>query len=971
MHARSASVAFLSLLLVVAFAGISFAATAGDVLINEIHVNSGDFYDGSEYIELYNTTPDSIDLTGWVLSGIEFDEVCGEHHHEFPSGSGVPGYGYFLVVRDAQDGDGFIDRFGMRPVLQIYGLEMYDSDQVYEVDDAGVTNTTCQNPDSYDNQIRFATGNKANGDYGGICPSGGRYEVLWLYDSPSRTNLIDAMEYRYEACNQDQCLGVGGSDNDAYPRYPDEGISLGRDDLSSDTDTSNIDFHEMATTPFAQNVMTLPPRVWTLRYDPCVPEPLVDNITISVYAADDDGTIASVVCYVDIDSTGFVPYPMTALPSDSLYTCQVPPQADQSQGMFYVVATDNQFATTTYPGDAPEGSYHFSIGLTAIQVVQGTFRAATGPDSSAYAGQAKNIAGIVTAARGDYYLEGMFVIQDGFGNYSGIHVFDPTYSVPAERGDSVIVSGLVIEYYNRTELQIFSGCYEERGSGYPLPNPIVLTTTSLATGTAGVERYEGVLVRTEGLVVTDDSLGTYQDEWAVNDGSGPCRVGADGDYFYNPSVGDSLVALQGVCDYNYSDYKIEPRDDDDIEGPLSVHTVRYTPHAPTSSDQVTVTAIVEADTTITSAKLFYSTNGGASFDSTDMSGVGDDYSAVIGPYPNDTVVDYYVEAWDVEGYTDRRPIAGSYDFRVGITTIYDVQYVTGGQDSSAYAGEPVNVSGIVTADSADFSGYYFFIQNSYGGPDTPEFDGIRIYDRTGTGGVGRGDSVTVSGDVWEYYNQTEIAMFFPEAITIHSTGNTVPAPYVLTATAIATSEEYEGVLVQADCAEVVDDDLGYGEWMIQSCGVAGDTCRVDDEAYYDYEPVQGECLSYVRGVVQYTFNRYKIEPRNSDDIGEVRAAGIDDVPRGHALAMRVRPNPMMDGGTIRFSLPATDRVGLKIYNVQGALVKTLVDRSVDAGSHRIDWNATNDRGIKVTSGIYFIRLDTRRGSVVNKVVVSR
>jgi hypothetical protein len=942
-------------------------ALAADVVINEVHCNTGYYYDNCEFIELRNMTGSSIDLSHWMICGVDYDETCCEHRHVFPPGSSIDANGYFVIARDMVNADssGFWNRFRLIP-----DLEMYDASQYYEVDDAGVPNTQCRDRDDYDDQIRLYPGPS---DYGYRCPyvgeDQGRYEVLYLYSDSLGTTLVDAMEYRESYCQQDMCTANGTGD--AYPRYPDEGITLGRDETQPDTDNSAVDFHEMAPTPGSANLMTLPPRVWTLRYSPCIPEPLTDNIDISVYAWDDDGTIASVVCYVDIDSTGYVAYPMSATPGDSFYTCTVPPQADQSQGMFYVIATDNLAATTTYPGDAPQGSYHFSIGLTAISIIQGTFRPnITGTDSSGYAGQAKNITGVVTVGRGEFYSnDALFVVQQGFGNYSGIYVYDPTYSVPAERGDEVELAGLVTEYYKLTELRLFTGCYEEVATGVTLPSPLVVSTNSLNTATPGAERYEGVLVRVENVTVTNDSLG--YGEWEVNDGSGPCRVDDDCSYFYTPKTGDVLEAVQGVCNYTFDDYKIEPRGDEDIVGPPAIYNLVYTPHAPTSSDQITVSCTVLGDNPISTVKLFYSITGGAPFDSLVMTSPDSVYTVQIGPYPNNTVVDYYVEVWDNSGYSARKPTAGTYDFRVGMNTIYQVQFFRdAGGDSSALAGEPVNLSGIVTAGTGEFSDYYFYIQNSYGGPDTPAFDGVKVYDRTGTVSVARGDSITISGDVWEYYNETEIAMFFPEAITYHP-DNTTPAPYAVTPTSIDTQEDWEGVLVAAIDVVVSDDDIGFGEWMIAANGNPADTCRVGDDAYYTYNPLLGESLAYVYGVGAYAYGRYILQPRDDDDICAASEAGIEDAARATKIMMMVKPNPMMDGGTVRFSVPAAGRVALKIYNVQGELVKTLLEGSVEAGSHKIDWRSTNDRGNRVTSGIYFIRLDTRSGSVVNKVVVSR
>jgi len=947
-------------------AGASYGANPGDVVINEIYVNTADPYDGSEYIELYNTTPDSIDLTGWVLSGVEYDEECGEHHHQFPSGSGIPGYGYFVVVRDVADGDGFVDRFGMRNMLEKYGLEMYDSGQYYEVDDPGVPNTIVQNPDDYDDQIRFFPG---NGDYGYRCPGNIRsYEVLFLFDSPSRTNLIDAIEYRSSACTQDMCPGVNGTD-DAYPRYPNEGVALGRDESSTDTDNSAADLHEEAPTPFAQNSLNLPPDVWSLKYSPCVPQ-ATDSIQISCYVTDDDGSVVLVECLYSVeDPPDYLPssydtltmYPASV--GDSLYVVNLPPQVDQSHIRFYVRATDNVGATTTHPGDAPEGAYTCFVGICPISAIQAVD---VGDDSSYVMGQARNITGIVTAGRG-VYKDNLFVVQDGTGPWSGIYVYDPSYSLPAETGDSVTISGKVIEYYGLTELMVFSGCYQEHSSGNPVPEPLLVTTGTLNTSSPSAERYEGVLIRVDSVTVTNDSLG--YGEWEINDGSGPCIVDDDAYYFYTPRLNDELESVRGVLYYSYGDYKIEPRGDEDIVGPPAIYTLRYSPHAPGSSDVIDVSCTVIGDNPILSVKLFYSTNGGATFDSTAMTTSDTVYTAQIGPFADNTVVDYYVEVWDNAGYSGRKPPAGTYDFRVGMNTIYEVQYVTGGGDSSTFAGEPVNVSGIVTAATGEYSDFYFYIQNSYSGPDTPAFDGIKVYDRTGTVSVQRGDSVTVSGDVWEYYNETELAMFFPEAITIHSHNNPVPTPYAITPTQVDTEEAWEGVLVSVENVEVVDPDLGFGEWMVATIGTPSDSCRVGDDAYYTYEPVLGEDLGYVHGIVSYSYGRYYLEPRDDDDICAASEAGINEKGEQHGLAMFIRPNPMTNGGLVRFAVPTSGKVELKIYNVQGALVKTLHDGYLEAGSYKVNWNCRNDQGFRVTPGIYFVRLEDRRGAISNKVII--
>jgi len=163
--------------------------------------------------------------------------------------------------------------------------------------------------------------------------------------------------------------------------------------------------------------------------------------------------------------------------------------------------------------------------------------------------------GIVTAASG-IFPDGYF-IQDGVGAWNGIYVYDATNTV--SQGDSITVIGTVDEFYDRTEISSVTSMVI-RSSGHQLPDPFVAST-----GTVDIsEAYEGVLVKVQDVVVTDDSLG--YGEWEVNDGSGPCRVDDWASYSYTPTLGDSLN-VTGIVDYAYSNYKIEPRYNPDIIPP--------------------------------------------------------------------------------------------------------------------------------------------------------------------------------------------------------------------------------------------------------------------------------------------------------------------------------------------------------------------------------------------------------------------
>jgi hypothetical protein len=77
----------------------------------------------------------------------------------------------------------------------------------------------------------------------------------------------------------------------------------------------------------------------------------------------------------------------------------------------------------------------------------------------------------------------------------------------------------------------------------------------------------------------------------------------------------------------------------------------------------------------------------------------------------------------------------------------------------------------------------------------------------------------------------------------------------------------------------------------------------------------------------------------------------EELPKQFALAENY-PNPFNPATTIQFSLAAPAPVRLTIYDVSGALVTTLVDRTMPVGNYRITWRGLDRQGREVASGVY-------------------
>ncbi|MBC8183743.1 T9SS type A sorting domain-containing protein [candidate division KSB1 bacterium] len=82
------------------------------------------------------------------------------------------------------------------------------------------------------------------------------------------------------------------------------------------------------------------------------------------------------------------------------------------------------------------------------------------------------------------------------------------------------------------------------------------------------------------------------------------------------------------------------------------------------------------------------------------------------------------------------------------------------------------------------------------------------------------------------------------------------------------------------------------------------------------------------------------------------------------------PNPFKKTTTIRYYLNQPAGVTIKIYNMQGELVKSFLNREpISGGQHDVTWDGKNSNGTRVSSGVYFCRLNTSESSKVKKMLV--
>ncbi|MDP8220639.1 MAG: metallophosphoesterase [Candidatus Stygibacter frigidus] len=196
--------------------------------------------------------------------------------------------------------------------------------------------------------------------------------------------------------------------------------------------------------------------------------------------------------------------------------------------------------------------------LMAVPIynIQFTEDAGDGTYPSQYENQNVSLSGIVTCNNynGDKYV---LSYPEG-GIWNSVLIYNEGNF---DLGDEVELNGTVDEYYGYTEIQDAWGV-NLLSTGNAVPEPVVITTSMLASG----EAYEGVLVRLNNVTVA--SAPDDYDVYTINDGSGDCNVNVFclqlDEYGFDLEEGMLFDSITGVVTFSYNEFHILPRMPEDI-----------------------------------------------------------------------------------------------------------------------------------------------------------------------------------------------------------------------------------------------------------------------------------------------------------------------------------------------------------------------------------------------------------------------
>jgi hypothetical protein len=185
-----------------------------------------------------------------------------------------------------------------------------------------------------------------------------------------------------------------------------------------------------------------------------------------------------------------------------------------------------------------------------------------------------------------------------------------------------------------------------------------------------------------------------------------------------------------------------------------------------------------------------------------------------------------------------------------------------------------------------------------------------------------------------------------------------------------------GIVIVTDSLDMNFDIINTGGGVL--AGTVSDTC-----SYFDVV-AGGGSYGLAAGETLHVTVRFKPEADGSfecwvetgADCGDVYCMGDGDDVSGLRIVDAKRfflyqnyPNPFNPVTNITFTVPGKAHTSLSIYNIEGRLVKTLVNSEFSGGVKTVTWNGTDSNGNQVSSGVYFYRLRAGDNVMTKKMIL--
>ena len=473
-----------------------------------------------------------------------------------------------------------------------------------------------------------------------------------------------------------------------------------------------------------------------------------------------------------------------------------------------------------------------------------------------------------------------------------------------------------------------------------------------------------------------------------------------------PIVGTVFSSIKGIVYHRFfaggqNNFEIHPWRTSDLVisvSPPDIQSVTRNPACPNPSGPVTVTANVvhPAGTPITSVVLKYAVGASnLNYLTVNMTETTPGtWQATIPPQPDGSFVHYYVEATDANSLKDTEPAFTPRSYRVNANgcTITDIQFVapdivkgTSKWYESGYIGLPVTgVKGVVTASANDLG--YIYIQE--GGKTA--WAGIQIIGDATVNNLQLGDSVSINGEVVEYFGLTQIRNATATKLASNVPYSPITLPLsTFNDTMSVQNEAYESMLIRfaepnlavvnpkvdtisnsnkADYrigTDIFDPNRGIrvlAGRQTNSIFSSLNVSYVNDLVWQvtdgamnvtPYVVNNQTILDEFQGILTYAWNYIKLLPRMNSDMVNVRQSNTL-IQSSFNQTFMVYPNPAFD--KLNLQLNHNSKGIAKVLDITG---KEIISQSFDGNHLALDVN-------DLTPGVYFVRIETNQEVSVAK-----
>ncbi|PID79514.1 hypothetical protein CSB20_10065 [bacterium DOLZORAL124_64_63] len=697
-------------------------------------------------------------------------------------------------------------------------------------------------------------------------------------------------------------------------------------------------------------------------------------------AVGDDGVIVSVSARYGSDAGNLTNTRSMSLDSGNVYITDAPlPGVGPGESVFFqVLATDDDGNVTS--SDVQNVSIAQLVSISAIQGAG---------ETSPYVGLSVSCVGVVTADFGSRW-----VIQDGTGIRSGLWI---SGGVAPALGTQVEIQGQVAELDGNTTLTNPEILADSPAS---VPDAAVITT-----GQALSEDYEGVLaICQDAICTTYNAAAQY---WEVDNGGGNLRVDNMG-VTYAPTVG-SVYNVQGPLSGSSSFGGIVPRDAADVvfvsdpSGPLLTAAEAQGPGTVILSFSEAVDALSANDPgnfSVTGCSVLSSVRMGSATHRVQLTvspmAVGSHTVTVDGL--SDLFGNPCVEQSLAFDYYGGNVPAGYYDGTEGLTgddlraALHDIidnhNSLSYGALWNAFYTTDDRPDGTVWDMYSDVPGgtppYVYEFGEDQGGSGSSEGSGYNREHSWPHSWYGGGAPM-----------YTDLFMLYPTDVYVNNRRGNHPFGEVGTATWTSMNGSklgfcdypgYSGLVF-----EPIDEYKGdfarsyfymstryYGEdasWA-GSPMVDGSQLRPWAEAmlleWHHDDPVSQKEIDRNDTVYGFQNNRNPFIDR-PDFVARMFGSELSAAPETPVVATILlhqnTPNPFNPATTIRYELDNEGPVQLRVFDLKGRLVRTLVDGRQEAGPHEQLWNGRDRQGQPAPAGVYFYRLRSGEASRTKRMML--